>query len=176
MPTNNPELPDPMPPTDKRELPEVVSEALRILRVAAKRLRVPGTEGLPAGPLTADECDAIAIKLRAYDEQCRAGEAEDKSKLARVQALVANWQLELGAHKDAYTYTMYEQGRISEKRRNLAHLDAAIDEARDGVTTVQNLNTTDLESIDANQTKKERDYAKLFGNALRPPKIGSESE
>ena len=43
-----------------------------------------------------------------------------------LQGLVEEIRSELHSHNGAYAYTNYEQGRIDEKKRNLARLDAAL--------------------------------------------------
>jgi len=52
-----------MTPTQPAPLDD--AGALDQMRVASKRLRVPGTDGLPAGPKTADELDKARAHLAA---------------------------------------------------------------------------------------------------------------
>jgi len=64
--------------------------------------------------------------LQSEKARADALEAELAALKARIERLVARMQLDLGAGKEGYTYTQYEQGRIAEKRKTLHELSTLL--------------------------------------------------
>lgn len=75
-------------------------------------------------------CDAsgtTAVKIKTSTLRALIARIRDLERIeAGVRQLHARMGLDLGAGKDSYTYTQYEQGRVAEKRKAMHELAALL--------------------------------------------------